>query len=227
MNENICIPKSYFFIAILIFIAFTFFHSYRMKDFLPKYNSDFNKVIVVKENKEKKIKKIDPEPTSTSDNEYDSPINSKESKKKEISVPKKIKYLNKRDKDSYYNDFKPPERRLPRNNYPEEPIIDDINIPTRGYPDNYHNLGMLVRKNDEKIFNLFGRQKFPGSNQWEYYLTGKDTYGSVSKIPLEIPGEKELSNNDTIPIPWLDQSKGNFEVKLFEYDVPRYNPYTF
>ena len=126
-----------------------------------------------------------------------------------------------------YNDFKPPERRLPRNNYPEEPIISSINVPTRGYPDNYHNVGMLVRKNDEKVLKLFGRQKFPGSNQYEYYVIGNDSTNLTSKTPLKIPGEKELSNNDTVPIPWLDQSKGKFEVKLFDYDVPIYNPYMY
>lgn len=215
MNQNICIPKTYFFISIIIVIFFTFFHSLRMQKSIPKYECKLSKP-------EKKVKKVIKK-TTTDDSESSLEIK----KDKKLTIPKKILYLDNRDKNSLYNEFKPPERRLPRNNYPEDPIINDMNIPTRGHPDNYHNVGMLVRKNDEKILKLFGRQKFPGSNQWEYYVIGNDSTNLTSKIPLEIPGEKELSNNDTIPVPWLDSSKGKFEVKLFDYDIPRYNPYNY
>ena len=217
MNDNICIPKSYFLVAILILVGFTFFHSMRMEKILPKYENNLD-------NKVSKKNKISTPSPISDDEKYDS---IEDVKPKKLTVPKKILYLNRRDENSLYNDFKPPERRLPRNNYPEEPIISSINVPTRGYPDNYHNMGMLVRKNDEKVLKLFGRQKFPGSNQYEYYVIGNDSTNLTSKIPLKIPGEKELSNNDTVPIPWLDQSKGKFEVKLFDYDVPRYNPYLY
>ena len=136
-------------------------------------------------------------------------------------------FLTKRDKDVVENKFKPPERRLPRHNYPIREVRHAMNVPTRGYPDNYQNVGMLVRKNDEKILKLFGRQRFPGSNQWEYYVLENETSDSSTKIPLKIPGNKEILNNEVIAVPWLDQSKGKFDVKIFDYDVPRYNPYVF
>jgi len=85
-------------------------------------------------------------------------------------------------------------------------------------------LGLLVRKADERILKLFGRQRFPGSSQWEYYTV--DSY-NMQKVPLKIEGMKELSNNDVVAVPWLDQGKGKFEVKIFDYDVPRYNPNIF
>ena len=119
---------------------------------------------------------------------------------------------------------KAPERRLPRHNYPTESVKKLINFPTRGYPDNYQNLGILVRKSDERILKLFGRQKFPGSSQYEYYVV--DSYNS-QKFPLKLNGMKELSDKDVISIPWFDQSKGKFEVKIFDYDAPRYNPNIF
>ena len=68
----------------------------------------------------------------------------------------------------------------------------------------------------------FMAQKFPNSNQWEYYVV--NTHFN-DKVPLEIPGNKEISNGDIIGLPWLDQSKGKFEVWIFDYDVPRFNRY--
>ena len=207
MTENICIPKSYFLIIFALIIVLTYFHGIRMKNILSKqnYNAPKNKVIILSEKKYAKTKLKSP----------DSPF------------VQKIKALRKRDVNSVENSFQPPERRLQRHNYPDRSVKKLINIPPRGYPDDYHNIGMLVRKNDEKVLKLFGRQKFPGSNQWEYYVIGNDPNGLNTKIPLSIPGNKELYSNDTIAIPWLDQSKGKFELKLFNYDAPRYNPFVF
>ncbi len=208
MNDKVCIPKSTFLIIFLFFCLLTFIHNLRME----KLFSSKNNIIIVKDN-------------DTTKN------NSKLKKSKETNnnqdIDIDIDLLLERDKKSLNNDFSPPERRLPRHIYPTQTFKRSINIPTRGYPDNYHNVGMLVRKNDEKILKLFGRQKYPGSSQWEYYVTGSDTYGADSKTPLNVPGNKELSNNDLFTIPWLDQSKGKFEVKIFDYDAPRYNPFVF
>jgi hypothetical protein len=196
MNDNICIPKSYFFIIFIIFSIFTYFHTLRM-DRYKNNDSILKPTIIIKEIK------------SSSENN------------KEKSI---IDVLSERDVDAVKNDFKPPERRLPRHNYPTRSVQKIINIPTRGYPDNYQNLGLLVRKNDERILKLFGRQKFPGSSQWEYYIV--DSY-NMQKVPLKLDGMKELSNNDVVAIPWLDTSKGKFEVKIFDYDAPRYNPHVY
>ena len=207
MSENICIPKSYFLIIFVVIILLTYFHGVRMKNILPSMAPQQNKVIIIKEKKSKNI--------SPPRQHVESPLETK------------IKALRKRDVNSLENNFKPPERRLPRHNYPNRDLRRMINVPTRGYPDDYHNVGMLFRKQDEKVLKLFGRQKFPGSNQWEYYVIGNDPNGLNNKVPLTIPGNRELSNNDTVAIPWLDQSKGKFELKIFDYDAPRYNPFVF
>lgn len=204
MSENICIPKSYFLIIFVFIILLTYFHGVRMKQVLPPPQ---NKVIIIKEKKSNDV--------------------SENKQSTESPLERKIKALRNRDVKSLENNFKPPERRLPSHNYPNRGLRKIMNVPTRGYPDDYHNVGMLSRKNDEKILKLFGRQKFPGSNQWEYYVIGNDPNGLNSKIPLKVQGNKELSNNETIAIPWLDQSKGKFELKLFDYDTPRYNPFIF
>jgi hypothetical protein len=66
-----------------------------------------------------------------------------------------------------------------------------------------------------------------GSNQWEYYVTGMDRYGFPNKMPIKVKGDKELFDKDKIELDWLDKSKGEFEVNLYNFDVPRYNPFVY
>jgi hypothetical protein len=122
-----------------------------------------------------------------------------------------------RDRKVLYDDFYPPERRY--NN-----LVYNTNIPTRGYPENYQLLGIIIRNNPETAYNLFGRQLYPGSNQYEYYIEGnmKDT---KIKIPIKIPGNKEIEDNQTIDIPGMNNENSPFTVKLYDYESPRYNPY--
>jgi hypothetical protein len=135
--------------------------------------------------------------------------------------------LENRDHDAVFNEFRAPERRDPEHAYPTTQVKDMINLPTRGLPDNYHSVGVLVRKKDEKVLQLFGRQKYPGSSQWEYYVAGADSYGFPNKMPVVVRGDRELDDKQKIELPWLDKSKGDFEVNLYNYDVPRYNPFAF
>ena len=118
----------------------------------------------------------------------------------------------------------PPERRLPYHIQPSIILKNRINIPTRGYPDQYTLQGILVRKSDEKTLQLFGRQKHPGSNQWEYYAVGNDGNSFSSKLPVDVHGDKELYNNDMVNLPYLDNKKGEFKVKLYKLDTLRYIP---
>jgi hypothetical protein len=151
-------------------------------------------------------------------------------KNKEIinrSYIEKKKFLKKRDRKVVNDDFVAPERREPEHVYPDREVKNIINIPSRGLPDNYHSVGVLARIQDEKILQLFGRQKYMGSNQWEYYVTGMDRYGFPNKMPIKIKGDKELYDKDKIDLDWLDKSKGNFEVNLYNFDVPRYNPFDY
>jgi len=140
---------------------------------------------------------------------------------------KKRLALETRDREAVFNEFRAPERRDPEHSYPTRQIKEIINVPTRGLPDNFHSVGVLVRKNDEKVLQLFGRQKYPGSSQWEYYVAGADSYGFPNKMPVVVRGDRELNDKQKIDLPWLDKSKGDFEVNLYNYDIPRYNPFAF
>ena len=129
------------------------------------------------------------------------------------------KYLENRDKSILYDPLIAPERRISYDQYPNT-IKNLINIPTRGYPDNYQLLGLLYRDNDEKILQLYGRPTYPGSNEYEYYATTEQN-GFINKIPFRIRGKREIEDQQHIEIPVL---KGTFKVKLYDYDTPRYYP---
>jgi len=136
----------------------------------------------------------------------------------------KKKYLINRDKNVAYDNFKPPERRLPEYAYPDDQVQRYINFPTRGYPDTFQLMGLVMRNNTETIYNLYGRQKYPGSNQYEYYVQTNLNNNNV-KIPIKINGDKEIYDGDNITIPGTNDNNGTFHVKLYDYDVPRYMPY--
>jgi len=128
-------------------------------------------------------------------------------------------YIKFRDENVLYNELAPPERRVPEYEYPWDHVKAQLNIPTRGYPEPYQQLG-IATNDEEKAFNLFGRQTYPGSNQYEYYVVGTMGFQQV-KIPVGSRGKKEIMDNDLIKI---HGNKGEYRVKLYDYDVPRYIP---
>jgi hypothetical protein len=132
--------------------------------------------------------------------------------------------IHKRDRKVLEDDFTAPERRVPEYQYPTKVITSRINIPSRGYPDEYQLLGNVFRNETETIYELFGRQKYPGSTQYEYYVVGSDNKNFKAKIPIIIQGDKEIENNQEINIPGTSSDKGVFRVQLFNYNVPRYIP---
>lgn len=196
INRNLCMSKSYFFLLLIIFIGMTIYYIKITKNKVNEYK-----------------KKLD---------EINTTRNSEKLQINNLPIRKLLEY---RDRNVLYDPLVAPERRVDIIQYPL-PIINKINIPTRGYPDNYQLVGLLSRTGDEKILQLFGRPTFPGSNQYEYYVT-TETNGFTNKIPIESQGKKEIEDGMSVNVPIFDQSKGNFQVKLYNYDTPRYNPYIF
>ena len=72
---------------------------------------------------------------------------------------------------------------------------------------------------------LFGRQNYPGSSQWEYYVISRDPNGLDTKLPLNRKKDRELEDNSEIDVPFFNSSKGQFKVQLLNFDAPRYNPF--
>lgn len=199
MSDTICLPKEHYIILFIVFTIITLYYIYSINQ--KNFKLDLNNPLT---SEFEKIKEIINRPY----------------------VEKKI-FLNKRDRKVVNDDFVPPERREPEHVYPDREVKNIINIPSRGLPDNYQSVGVLARIQDEKILQLFGRQKYMGSNQWEYYVTGMDRYGFPNKMPIKVKGDKELFDKDKIDLDWLDKSKGNFEVNLYNFDIPRYNPFNY
>ena len=203
MSDTICLPKEHYIVLFFVFTIITLYYIYSLNQ--KKFKLDLNNPLT---SESEKIKEIINRP---------------------IVIPfvEKRIFLEKRDVAVVNDDFVPPERREPEHIYPDREIKNIINVPTRGLPDNYQSVGVLVRREDEKILQLFGRQKYMGSNQWEYYVTGMDRYGFPNKMPIKVKGDKELFDKDKIELDWLDKSKGEFEVNLYNFDVPRYNPFVY
>jgi hypothetical protein len=182
MSDLVCLPKTYLFSILFIFIIFASLYMYNE----PR----MNKTYLVSDNINRDFVVTDT-------------------------------YLSNRDKNVLYNDFAPPERRDPSYQYPTKYVRNNINIPTRGIPDTYQLLGVLLRDNTETAYKLFGRQIYPGSSQYEYYAQSV-MYNNDIKLPIKIRGDKEVTDNEVIQIPGTDPGKGEFKVKLYNYDAPRY-----
>jgi hypothetical protein len=102
-----------------------------------------------------------------------------------------------------------------------------INVPTRGEPPEYQQMGYLSGANDSNnIKPLYGRQTYPGSNQWNYF-TSLDSH-LATKIPITINSQdctdergcKELYKNDTVDI-----NGQNYTSHIYGTIAPRYIPY--
>ena len=144
----------------------------------------------------------------------------------EIITPKQD-LLRIRDYKSLNDPLSAPTRRLPRHIYPVNPQDYAFDVPTQGYPDNYHYIGNLIRKEDEKIVKLFGRQTYPSSNKYEYYGITSDKNGIEIKILIKTMNNVELYDKDKIYIEFLDPALGYFILYINDLDRPRYNPFIF
>ena len=196
-NNKICFNQNAFLIGIIIIIIFIqFFNKYFQNSCPPCHD----KLIITKDNNDN-IKQYTNKSNILND------------------------LLKKRDYNALHDDLSAPTRRHPKHIYPTQPNDFINNIPTRGFPDNYHYLGNLIRNSDNKIVKLFGRQIYPGSNQYEYYGITTDNNGAEIKIKIDTNNNKELYDNDTIDIEFLDISKGSFKLFMNDFDRPRYNPF--
>ncbi len=143
-----------------------------------------------------------------------------------------IKYY---DQEKLADPFEAPAKRPDRIQMGYPPIMKSSTnplqpYPTRGYPDNYHLLGTLIsidnNKNynqleqDNQIINLFGRQKYPGSSEYEYY-TMLSTGNNNTKIPLK-DQIRELFTDDEVFIKELNKT---YKVNLYPNEELKYNPF--
>ena len=162
MNDKICINYNTFilFMIIIIGIFYLFF-----KDISQSQNINLKKIII--NNEERNLS------NNPSDNIESNEDQQNDSKKDEgeqdnddsVLVsgryfnPKSYKPLvdkliDERDQKALEDPFTAPTRRMPRHIYPTEKSDYIFEVPTRGYPDSYHALGILKRSEDEKTIQL-------------------------------------------------------------------------
>jgi hypothetical protein len=233
-HDNICLPKNYILVILCVLIGVSTLYIYNQKNndsILDKiYKSTQNPIITHKSNTHNNITLQTELNTKNNDiliNQNDLLLNQGENirklEEKSLYDIRKRVLLEERDRNVLDDNFKPPERRLPFHAYPEN-IKHLINIPSRGYPDNYQLMGLVIRDNTETAYNLFGRQTYPGSEQYEYYVQKTGINDNV-KIPIQIKGNKEIEDEQEINILGTNKEKGSFKIKLYDYNSPRYNPY--
>ena len=111
-----------------------------------------------------------------------------------------------------------PERRVEIDQYPNKLI--KLNERTRGEPDDYQLQGLLYNTELNKNYQLYGRRKYPGAYEWEYYVRGMDVGGLDIKFPLDT--NQEIQNASIITLP-IDNNP--FTVKIYNFNQPRYNPF--
>jgi hypothetical protein len=104
-----------------------------------------------------------------------------------------------------------------------------VNVPTRGEPPSYQQVGILTDKDDpENIKPLYGRQTYRGSGLWNYF-TSLDSH-LATKIPIytgdrdctDERGCQELNKNDMLNIG--DPGK-EYKANIYGTHAPRYIPY--
>jgi hypothetical protein len=198
MDGNIVLPTNYLLIILATFLGLTVWYAHIQK----KYNyspNDLNYNDTILDIVNKRLDEL----------------------KNNQEYLEKRRYLDRRDVKALYDDLSPPERRQPEHAYLYKNRM--INIPSRGFPDSYQLVGVLLRNNTETVYNLFGRQTYPGSNQYEYYVKASMNDNDV-KLPLSIKGDKEIEDGQAVEVPGTDPSKGEFITKLYKFDSPRYNP---
>lgn len=124
-----------------------------------------------------------------------------------------------------YDPLVQPARRIPRHELHPVHLRRMIDLPTRGYPDNFTQFGTLVKEGDpnqqnqNQVLRLFGRQEYPSSNRYEYYTMINSGLDQI-KVPIETR-RRELYDDDPVFIRELNQK---YRVHLHNFDEPKYYP---
>lgn len=232
MNDKICINyNSFMFIMVLIIAVFYLFNINNKNQYYD-LNRELNNIKyqyqqnLNKQSQTNQISKSNNESNKEEEEEVEEVLVSSRYFNPKSYKPLVDKLIDERDKNAYEDPLTAPTRRLPRHIYPTEKKDYIFEVPTRGYPDSYHNFGLLKRENDGKVVQLFGRQTYPGSNQYEYYIVSVESDLQI-KHELEINNGREIYDGDEVSIPLLDTPENNGKFKLYmnKLDRPRYNPF--
>ena len=126
------------------------------------------------------------------------------------------------------NEIKEPRKYYDSRSYPRRRMA--INVPTRGEPPEYQQVGILTGESgeEETIKPLYGRQTYRGSNQWNYF-TSLDSH-LATKIPVYIENQDctdeggchELHRGGSVS---MGQGGPTYNTSIYGNAGPRYLPY--
>jgi len=105
-----------------------------------------------------------------------------------------------------------------------------INVPTRGEPPEYQQVGILTGESGDEntIKPLYGRQTYRGSNQWNYF-TSLDSH-LATKVPVYMDNQdctdergcQELQRDGSVI---MGQGGNTYNASIYGNNAPRYIPY--
>jgi len=130
--------------------------------------------------------------------------------------------------DKEGGEIKEPRKYYDSRYYPRKKM--SINVPTRGEPPEYQQVGILTGESgdEDTIKPLYGRQTYGGSNQWNYF-TSLDSHLST-KIPVYMNdndctderGCQELHKGSSVS---MGEGGRTYNTSLYGNIAPRYIPY--
>ena len=210
-----CFDKNTFFLIVVVCILLVVFfihkNTNKFKDIEIKINNDKSKVVKV-------LKKLyNAQASNTMINEAN--------------------FVANRVMDRIKNPLTPPEKIYPSRLFPSiglpppPPGIIPINIPTRGPPTGFQQVGVLVEDSggSDKLIPLYGEQTYNGSKQWRYY-TSSDGFQSVklnvlhkNKNCMDEYGCDEIYDGNDATV--NGYSGKTFKANIYKNASPRYIPY--
>ena len=140
----------------------------------------------------------------------------------------KIIYINNVIEDSSdEEEIIEPRKHYDSKYYPRKRMA--VNVPTRGEPPSYQQVGYLTGEGGEdSIKPLFGRQTYRGSNQWNYF-TSLDSH-LATKIPVFLGDQDctdergcgEIQKGGSVS---MGQDGNTYNASVYGNVAPRYIPY--
>jgi hypothetical protein len=206
--NNVCFDKSYFTILIILITAIAFYNWYSYHNHIKKLQE---------------IPIVTHSPANFSLQEASYPEDNVITTTSTIATPTDI--ITEYDYGNIMDPLQQPGRRASR--FDIGPMIHNphFNIPTRGYPDTFSLQGYLVSDDEDphdpnRIIRLYGRQTYPTSYEWEYYV---EVNVANDKLKTDLHRQRrEIFNGDKVYVPLI---KKNYTASLLKNNTLEYNPF--
>jgi hypothetical protein len=204
---------SYLVILVLLIIVI-----YQFFDNNKKYHQESQESQKNNENNNKEVIYTDSEPISS--------ISPVPNPAQIVNVYNKMRNY---DYRVYDDPLTPPEKRDDADLPPQLINPELYNIYTNGGPGIYKKFGYVKTDAEEindkyRFMNLIGRQKYEGSNQYQYYLVSTNRNDNIK---INLPQVKrELSTGDVIKVPQLTKD-GSYDVHIDKNIDYQYSPIVY